>query len=165
MGCLRGLVRIDRSLATGDSNSLRRSLRAGVSALGGTQPAPRGGPPLHEVDEPAVRNPDAAHSRRGRSLRADRSGRTNTALRATRSLRINLRRRALQPRREARRSQRPPVAVPRAGVPLTAQLTHSPVDTGVVSPMCESWAATSLAVSTNPVSLSSTAAPNTTPIT
>ena len=68
-------------------------------------------------------------------------------------------------RREAGRSQRPPVAFPRAGVPIATQLTHSPVDTGAVSPMCASCAATSLAVSTKPVSLSSTAAPNTTPIT
>src|SRR3984885_14163301 len=117
MGCIRGLFRIDRSPAPSDPDSVGRALRTGISALGGTQPTPRRGPALYEIEEPAFRNPDAAHSRRCRSLRPGRSSRTNAALRAARSLRINLWRRTFQPRREADRNQRTTTAFTPAGLP------------------------------------------------
>src|ERR1700733_828945 len=144
MGCIRRLFRIDRSPAPSDPDSVSRALCTGVPAVGGAQPTPRGGPTLHEIDEPTVRNPDAAHSRRCRSLRLGRSSRTYTALRAARSLRINIWRRTFQSRREAGRSQRSPVAFPQAGLPVAIQLTHSPVDTGAGARTGASWAATSL---------------------
>ena len=98
--------------APGHPDSVCRSFRVGVPALGGAQPAEERGSALHAVDETASDRADVAHPRRRRPVRPGRPRESNPALRAARPLRIHRRGRAFRPRRSAGRGQRPAVALP-----------------------------------------------------
>lgn len=166
-GCAKWLASEDfasnRPPSTGDPDPGGGALRTRVPALGGAQPAAQRRAAIHQGDDTATGDAAAALTRRRRPLRAGRPGRAHPALRTTRAVHIHCRRRTFQSRRGAGGSQPTSDAFPRAGAP--AQLTQAPVPTGWVAPILASCPATSPAVSTNPVSASSTAAPNTTPST
>ena len=155
-----------RHHAAGHPDPVGGALGAGVPALGGAQPAARRGPPLHAVDEATAGGARAAHARRRRPLRAGRPGAPHAAVRPARPVRIHRRRRAFRPRGSARAGQRAADAVPDAGAtaPGSGDAGAGGHPLRCCRPSPSAWP-TSLAVSTKPVSASSTAAPNTTPST
>src|SRR3954470_6929026 len=165
MGCVGRLFGEHGAPAPGHPNSVRRAFRAGVSTLGGAEPTTQRGPAVHEVHETSTGGAAAARPRRRRPVRAGGSGVSDPAVRAARPLRIRRRGRAFRARGGTGGSQPAAVPVPHPGARRLAQEMQVPVATRCVLPTLAICLATSLAVSTKPVSASSTAAPNTTPST